>query len=159
MFKLNTVQRLIRPVLTSRNFATKKAGGSSKNQGRGNRTNRGKHLGVKRNDGERVRIGNILVRQRGTKFHPGENVVCGRDHTLHAKVDGHVYFEKIKYPSTSHWKPRKFIHVIPLETWNNTHNDYIKSQWNKQKLPQPIAINEQINKCKKTFLYLKYVFL
>ena len=69
-------------------MAHKKAGGSSRN----GRDSHSKRLGVKRFGGERVRAGNIIVRQRGTHFHPGENVGCGRDHTLFAMSDGQVVF-------------------------------------------------------------------
>ena len=69
-------------------MAHKKAGGSTRN----GRDSESKRLGVKRFGGQVVRAGNILVRQRGTKFHPGENVGCGRDHTLFAKADGRVEF-------------------------------------------------------------------
>ncbi len=71
-------------------MAHKKAGGSSRN----GRDSQSKRLGVKRFGGEKVSAGSILVRQRGTKFHPGENVGCGKDHTLFAKVDGKVFFIK-----------------------------------------------------------------
>ena len=71
-------------------MAHKKAGGSSRN----GRDSHSKRLGVKRFGGERVRPGNIIVRQRGTHFHPGENVGCGRDHTLFATADGVVAFER-----------------------------------------------------------------
>jgi large subunit ribosomal protein L27 len=70
-------------------MAHKKAGGSSKN----GRDSESKRLGVKRFGGEQVTAGNILVRQRGTKFHPGDNVGLGRDHTLFAKADGRVVFQ------------------------------------------------------------------
>jgi large subunit ribosomal protein L27 len=70
-------------------MAHKKAGGSSKN----GRDSESKRLGVKRYGGESVVPGNILVRQRGTHFHPGANVGLGRDHTLYAKVEGRVVFE------------------------------------------------------------------
>ena len=69
-------------------MAHKKAGGSSRN----GRDSHSKRLGVKRFGGERVQAGNIIVRQRGTHFHPGENVGCGRDHTLFATADGRVEF-------------------------------------------------------------------
>lgn len=69
-------------------MAHKKAGGSTRN----GRDSRGKRLGVKKYGGEFVRAGNILVRQRGTTFHPGENVGLGRDYTLFALVDGVVKF-------------------------------------------------------------------
>ena len=69
-------------------MAHKKAGGSSRN----GRDSRGRRLGVKKFGGEVVVPGNIIVRQRGTKFHPGTNVGLGRDHTLFALVDGAVRF-------------------------------------------------------------------
>ena len=70
-------------------MAHKKAGGSSRN----GRDSQSKRLGVKRFGGELVSAGSIIVRQRGTEFHPGENVGIGRDHTLFAKVHGHVLFK------------------------------------------------------------------
>jgi large subunit ribosomal protein L27 len=69
-------------------MAHKKAGGSTRN----GRDSESKRLGVKRYGGETVLAGNILVRQRGTRFHPGKNVGCGRDHTLFAKADVTVQF-------------------------------------------------------------------
>jgi len=72
-------------------MAHKKAGGSSKN----GRDSNSKRLGVKKYGGEAAIAGNILVRQRGTKIRPGENVGCGKDHTLFALTDGKVeYFKK-----------------------------------------------------------------
>ncbi|MBD3811423.1 MAG: 50S ribosomal protein L27 [Betaproteobacteria bacterium] len=70
-------------------MAHKKAGGSSRN----GRDSESKRLGVKRYGGELVLAGNIIVRQRGTQFHPGDNVGIGKDHTLFAKADGTVKFE------------------------------------------------------------------
>ena len=72
-------------------FASKKGVGSSKN----GRDSVSKRLGVKRYDGQEVSAGSILVRQRGTKIHPGENVGRGKDDTLFAKVDGVVKFERL----------------------------------------------------------------
>ncbi|MBW1997525.1 MAG: 50S ribosomal protein L27 [Deltaproteobacteria bacterium] len=72
-------------------MAHKKAGGSSRN----GRDSAGKRYGVKRFAGQRVKGGSILVRQRGTKIHPGENVGVGRDYTLFAKIDGVVAFERL----------------------------------------------------------------
>ncbi|MCC7548493.1 MAG: 50S ribosomal protein L27 [Burkholderiales bacterium] len=69
-------------------MAHKKAGGSSRN----GRDSNAKRLGVKRFGGQLVSAGSIIVRQRGTQFHPGENVGIGRDHTLFALIDGHVKF-------------------------------------------------------------------
>jgi large subunit ribosomal protein L27 len=82
--------------------AHKKAGGSTRN----GRDSESKRLGVKCYGGEAVRAGNIIVRQRGTHFHPGVNVGCGRDHTLFATVDGQVRFER-KGP-----RQRRFVSVI-----------------------------------------------
>ena len=79
-------------------MAHKKAGGSSKN----GRDSESKRLGVKRFGGEQVVPGNILVRQRGTHFHPGTNVGLGRDHTLYAKAEGRVQFEKRGPKSRTH---------------------------------------------------------
>lgn len=75
-------------------MAHKKAGGSTKN----GRDSVSKRLGVKRYGGEKVSAGNILVRQRGTRFHAGDNVGVGKDYTLFAKADGRVVFER-KGPS------------------------------------------------------------
>ncbi|MFP3980973.1 MAG: 50S ribosomal protein L27 [Desulfobacterales bacterium] len=72
-------------------MAHKKAGGSSKN----GRDSRGQRRGIKRYGGQSVRAGNILVRQLGTKVHPGENVGMGKDYTLFAKIDGRVCFERM----------------------------------------------------------------
>ena len=72
-------------------MAHKKGGGSSRN----GRDSQSKRLGVKKFGGEAVRSGNIIVRQRGTQFHPGINVGLGRDHTLFATADGYVKFEHI----------------------------------------------------------------
>jgi large subunit ribosomal protein L27 len=71
-------------------MAHKKAGGSTRN----GRDSESKRLGVKRFGGEQVRAGNIIVRQRGTHFHPGPNVGIGRDHTLFALKDGEVRFDR-----------------------------------------------------------------
>jgi large subunit ribosomal protein L27 len=73
-------------------MAHKKAGGSSRN----GRDSAGRRLGVKKFGGELAIAGNILVRQRGTKFYPGVNVGMGKDHTLFALVDGHVSFKEGK---------------------------------------------------------------
>ena len=72
-------------------MAHKKSGGTSRN----GRDTAGKRLGVKRFDGQKVRAGSIIVRQRGTRIHPGENVGCGRDYTLFALSDGVVKFETL----------------------------------------------------------------
>ncbi|MDY0352102.1 MAG: 50S ribosomal protein L27 [Desulfobulbaceae bacterium] len=83
-------------------MAHKKAGGSSRN----GRDSKGQRRGVKRFGGQAVRAGNILVRQLGTRIHPGENVGCGRDYTLFAKVDGVVRYE-------SFGSNRKRVSVYP----------------------------------------------
>ncbi|WP_066901497.1 50S ribosomal protein L27 [Streptobacillus notomytis] len=73
-------------------FASKKGQGSTKN----GRDSNPKYLGVKRYDGEVVKAGNIIVRQRGTKFHPGNNMGLGKDYTLFALIEGYVKFETFK---------------------------------------------------------------
>jgi large subunit ribosomal protein L27 len=82
--------------------AHKKAGGSSKN----GRDSESKRLGVKVYGGQSVIAGNIIIRQRGTRYHAGENVGVGRDHTLFAKADGKVRFER-KGP-----RQRQFVSVV-----------------------------------------------
>lgn len=82
-------------------MAHKKAGGSTNN----GRDSESKRLGVKLYGGETAIAGNIIVRQRGTRFHPGENVGCGKDHTLYAKADGVVKFA-VKGPHN-----RKFVSI------------------------------------------------
>ena len=82
-------------------MAHKKAGGSSRN----GRDSESKRLGVKMYGGQAVKAGSIIVRQRGTKFHNGENVGCGRDYTLYALSDGLVKFE-VKGP-----RNRKYVSV------------------------------------------------
>ena len=82
-------------------MAHKKAGGSSRN----GRDSAGRRLGVKKFGGQVVISGNIIVRQRGTKFHPGSNVGIGKDHTIFATKNGKVAFKKTK--------ARTFISVVP----------------------------------------------
>ena len=77
-------------------MAHKKGGGSTRN----GRDSAGKRLGVKRYDTEVVRAGTIIVRQRGTRIHPGTNVGLGRDHTLFSLIDGKVKFERGKLGRT-----------------------------------------------------------
>lgn len=72
-------------------MASKKAGGSTKN----GRDSQSKRLGVKRFGGEKVKAGTIIIRQRGTKVHPGNNVGMGKDHTIFALVEGQVKFERL----------------------------------------------------------------
>ena len=83
-------------------MAHKKAGGSTRN----GRDSNAKRLGVKRYGGESVTAGNIIVRQRGTKFHAGDNVGCGKDHTLFATADDKVVFQ-VKGPHS-----RQFISIV-----------------------------------------------
>ena len=83
-------------------MAHKKAGGSTRN----GRDSESKRLGVKRFGGETVKAGNILVRQRGTRFHAGDNVRCGKDHTLFATAEGKVEFV------TRGPQGRKFVQVV-----------------------------------------------
>ncbi len=84
-------------------MAHKKAGGSSRN----GRDSAGQRLGVKRFGGQKVKAGNILVRQLGTKIHPGANVGMGRDYTLFAKIDGIVTYERLG-------RDKKQVSIAPL---------------------------------------------
>ena len=84
-------------------MAHKKGQGSTNN----NRDSAGRRLGVKKFGGEQVRAGNIIIRQRGTKVHVGNNVGIGRDHTIFALVDGHVEFKKIS-------KQQNKVSVVPI---------------------------------------------
>ena len=84
-------------------MAHKKAGGSSRN----GRDSPGQRLGVKRFAGQLVRAGNIIVRQKGTAIHPGENVGLGRDYTLFATIDGYVKFERMD-------RKRKKVSVVAV---------------------------------------------
>ena len=84
-------------------MATKKAGGSSRN----GRDSAGRRLGVKKYGGQIVNPGNIIVRQRGTRHNPGDNVYLGKDHTLHAKLDGIVNFTRKSNKS--------FVSILPIE--------------------------------------------
>ena len=83
-------------------MAHKKGGGSSRN----GRDSKAKRLGVKKFGGERVRAGNIIVRQRGTRIKPGTNVGLGRDYTIFATADGYVKFETVR-------DGRKRVSVLP----------------------------------------------
>ena len=85
-------------------MAHKKAGGSSRN----GRDSNPKMLGVKKFGGEAIVAGNIIVRQRGTKFHPGNNVGMGKDHTIFATRDGQVAFK-------TGYKRRTYISVLPVD--------------------------------------------
>ncbi|MEJ2663248.1 MAG: 50S ribosomal protein L27 [Spirochaetia bacterium] len=84
-------------------MAHKKGGGSSKN----GRDSHSQRLGIKRFGGEKVQAGTIIVRQRGTKFFPGENAGCGKDHTIFARIDGLVSFDTRR--------GRKLIHISPIK--------------------------------------------
>lgn len=84
-------------------MAHKKAGGSSRN----GRDSAGQRLGVKRFGGQLVKAGSIIVRQIGTRVHPGTNVGMGKDFTLFAKIDGHVQFERLD-------KDRQKVSIVPV---------------------------------------------
>ena len=84
-------------------MAHKKAGGSSRN----GRDSESKRLGVKRYGGENISAGSIIVRQRGTEFHPGDNVGMGKDHTLFAKIEGKVLF------SVKGATQRRTVSIVP----------------------------------------------
>ncbi len=85
-------------------MAHKKGVGSSDN----GRDSNPKYLGVKLFGGQYAKAGNIILRQRGTKYHPGDNVYLGRDFTVHAKVEGHVAFKKKR-------RGRTYVSIVPME--------------------------------------------
>lgn len=85
-------------------FAHKKGGGSSRN----GRDSNPQYLGLKRHDGQVVTAGSIIVRQRGTKFHPGQNVGLGKDYTLYALIPGKVSFHTGRLS-------RKYVSILPVE--------------------------------------------
>ncbi|KAK0532912.1 54S ribosomal protein L2 mitochondrial [Tilletia horrida] len=124
--------RLARPSAIQSRNSTKRGGGSTKN----NRNSAGKRLGVKRFGGQFVRAGEIIVRQRGTKWHPGDNVSIGRDHTLFATESGWVRF----YSPPAHLVAR---HTTPPYT--------------RARLPQPIpAPNAEAERSESGFFKLKH---
>lgn len=98
-------------------MATKKSGGSSRN----GRDSAGRRLGLKRN--AFVQKGDILVRQRGTEYHPGKNVGLGKDHTLYSLIPGHVYF------TYDNKKSRRYVHVYSMENIlsKNVQESYLVS--------------------------------
>ena len=91
-------------------MAHKKAGGSTNN----GRDSESKRLGVKKFGGEKVKAGAILIRQRGTRYLPDDNVGCGRDHTLYAKIAGQVKFNKRKRPSRKGSRWRVYVSVLAV---------------------------------------------
>ncbi len=91
-------------------MATKKAGGTAKNL----RDSNPKYLGVKRGDGDTVRVGEVIVRQRGTKILPGAHVRAGKDHTIFAMINGKVAFKTVrKTDFDGQTKSRKMATVVP----------------------------------------------
>jgi len=110
-------------------MAHKKGVGSTDN----GRDSNSKRLGVKLFGGQAARAGNIIVRQRGTKFHPGENVGMGKDHTLHALVDGKVVFQKRRLNRT-------FVNILPDIT--NVTETVAKPKKQAQKAA-PVATSEE----------------
>jgi large subunit ribosomal protein L27 len=92
-------------------MAEKKASGAAKST----RDSISKRLGVKRFGGQFVKAGEIIVRQRGTKFYPGENTFIGKDYTIHSKIDGYVVFKtkrKLNYNNKNEWI--KVVEVQPI---------------------------------------------
>jgi len=126
--------------------ASKKAGGSSSNT----KDSAGRRLGVKKFGSEFVKPGQIVVRQRGTKFHPGCNVILGRDHTISAKVAGYVKFTYMRRPFRRRNRMRKFINIIPegsdgscVEKWlDENEKKYLLTLMIKKKALQYTTIDE-----------------
>ena len=123
-------------------MAHKKGGGSTRN----GRDSNSKRLGVKRFDTEFVRAGSIIVRQRGTKIHPGENVGLGRDHTLFAMIDGNVKYS----PMTSSKKsvailPSKRTRRIPeVKKIQTLENEINKKEDNLTETEKPLELKEEV---------------
>ena len=93
-------------------MAHKKAGGSANNL----RDSKGRRLGVKLSDGQYAKAGSIIIRQRGTKYHPGTNVMCGKDHTLFATITGLVKFTTKKLKKFNNkMKLTKIVNITPIK--------------------------------------------
>ena len=118
-------------------MAHKKGVGSTDN----GRDSNPKYLGVKLFGSQYAKAGNIIVRQRGTKYHPGENVYMGRDHTLHAKIEGHVSFTKRRGGKT-------FVHIIPLDSDGGAAVKSQKARKNEAKPKAPKAVAKAANPAK-----------
>lgn len=104
--------------------ATKKAGGVVVNKS----DSAGRHLGVKRFGDEEVTVSNIIVRQRGTKYHPGLNVYMGKDHTLHAGVDGSVKFSRAYIAGRKRVRKwRTYVSVIPAGQTDQVRFSFLTS--------------------------------
>eukprot|EP01111_Echinosteliopsis_oligospora_P014363 TRINITY_DN5399_c0_g1_i1.p1 TRINITY_DN5399_c0_g1~~TRINITY_DN5399_c0_g1_i1.p1 ORF type:complete len:223 (+),score=63.78 TRINITY_DN5399_c0_g1_i1:70-738(+) len=110
-FEIGKIGENNRMMDVTKRWATKKSGGSSKN----GRDSNPKYLGVKRYGGEAVKPGTMIVRQRGTKIHPGEGVGIGKDHTIYATIPGRVQFQDVPWKlETSLSAIRKYVHVTPF---------------------------------------------
>jgi large subunit ribosomal protein L27 len=96
-------------LIVAQRWATKHGGGRSKN----GRDSPGKRLGIKKQHGEAVRAGNILVRQRGSSYHAGDGVGTGKDYTLFALVDGVVSFRTVRLRKRTFISVQPFLHIIP----------------------------------------------
>lgn len=93
-------------------MAHKKAGGSTSNM----RDSKSKRLGVKLHDGQFAKVGSIIIRQRGTKFHPGENVMVGKDYTLFSAINGFVKFTTKKLKKfDGNLKKTKIVNVLKIK--------------------------------------------
>ncbi|CAB5185531.1 mitochondrial 54S ribosomal protein bL27m [Rhizophagus irregularis] len=134
--EVNTIQQ---------RWATKKAGGSSHN----NRDSPGKRLGIKKSDGEYVKAGNIIVRQHGTKFHPGEHVKIGKDFTIQALQPGYVKF--YTYPERPE---RRYIGIIfdPNDKLPRTPTDPRSRRFD---LIDLITYNEKLKKSREYAMNLR----
>ncbi len=115
-------------------MAHKKGVGSTDN----GRDSKSKRLGVKLFGGQKAVAGNILVRQRGTKYHPGENVYMGRDHTLHAAIDGIVEFRRSKHD-------RSFVSIVPFPEVAETvaKSPIVKVPTRVKQAAAPVAVAEE----------------
>ena len=131
----------------SRGFASKMQAGSTKN----NKDSAGRHLGVKKLGGNEVQPGDIIARQRGFKWHPGQNTYVGKDHTIHSRIEGVVQFER----SHRAWKLKKkkyIMHVVPHESANKLrrprpycyHPELFPERAERNPAPYQLKVNQTI---------------
>jgi large subunit ribosomal protein L27 len=108
---------LLGPILIRPSILVRNASKASATKSRNGRDSNPKYLGMKKGIGEYCRPGEILIRQRGTKFHPGQGVIMGRDFTLHALVPGYLSVEVRRHCRSvkSGWKLRKYLHISPTK--------------------------------------------
>ncbi|EFA75979.1 hypothetical protein PPL_10557 [Heterostelium album PN500] len=141
----------VESLIYTKRFATKKSAGTTKN----GRDSRPKYLGVKKFGGHLVEPGNIIVRQRGTRFHPGDGVGMGRDHTIFATVPGVVYFS-VSTINTHGLpaKPRKFVSVLDFSDLHDNQFDQ-QEQFQLADEQEELTTTQQQTESQTSSFYLK----